>query len=86
MRSGYINDGRLLCALFDLGYDPMDNISLYLEKEPSQQMDDTILENAQKHYDEYAEEVADIYCKLFRCSNFRKPEKGKAPSKGAFFS
>ena len=36
MRSGYINDGRLLCALFDLGYDPMDNISLYLEKEPSE--------------------------------------------------
>ena len=34
MRSGYVNDGRLLCALFDLGYDPMDNISLYLEKEP----------------------------------------------------
>ena len=36
MRSGYINDGRLLCALFDLSYDPMDNISLYLEKEPSE--------------------------------------------------
>jgi len=36
MRSGYINDGRLLCALFDLGYDPMDNVSLYLEKEPSE--------------------------------------------------
>lgn len=51
----------------------------YLQKEPSQQMDDTILEYAQKHYDGYAKEVADIYCKLFRCSNFRRPEKGKAP-------
>lgn len=51
----------------------------YLEMEPAKQMDDTILQYAKKHYDEYAKEVADIYCKMFRCSNFRRPEEGKAP-------
>ena len=35
LRSGYLSDGTLLCAAFDLSYDPMDELDLYLEKAPS---------------------------------------------------
>lgn len=34
-RSGYTKEGNLLCAIFNLGYDPQDEITLYLEKQPS---------------------------------------------------
>lgn len=36
MRAGYISDGRLLTALFNLSYDPLETTDLYLEKEPSE--------------------------------------------------
>lgn len=35
LRAGYLRDGTLLCALFVLGFDPMDEITLYLEKTPA---------------------------------------------------
>lgn len=35
LRAGYLADGRLLTAVFDLGYDPMDTMELYLEKAPT---------------------------------------------------
>ncbi|MBQ7336650.1 MAG: glycosyl hydrolase 115 family protein, partial [Clostridia bacterium] len=51
----------------------------YLEKAPAQQMEETILQYAKRHYDACAQEVSDIYTKFFRCSNFRRPQKDKAP-------
>ena len=35
LRSGYLSDGTLLCAAFDLSYDPMDELDLYLEEAPT---------------------------------------------------
>jgi len=35
LRAGYLNDGALLAAIFEIGIDPMDSITLYLEKKPS---------------------------------------------------
>jgi hypothetical protein len=34
LRAGYLDDGRLLTAIFNLSYDPEENTILYLEKEP----------------------------------------------------
>lgn len=34
LRAGYLPDGRLLAAVFNLGYDPEERLCLYLEKEP----------------------------------------------------
>lgn len=34
LRAGYLKDGTLLAAIFDLGFDAMDSLSLYLEKSP----------------------------------------------------
>ena len=36
LRAGYLDDGRLLAAIFDLGYDPEEKTVLYLEKEPTE--------------------------------------------------
>ncbi len=36
LRAGYLDDGRLLCAIFNLGYDPEEETVLYLKKEPTQ--------------------------------------------------
>lgn len=35
LRAGYLADGRLLAAVFDLSYDPMDTMELYLETPPT---------------------------------------------------
>lgn len=35
LRAGYLDDGRLLAAIFNLGYDPEEQTVLYLEKEPT---------------------------------------------------
>ena len=35
LRAGYLADGRMLAAIFNLGYDPEEGVCLYLEKEPS---------------------------------------------------
>jgi len=53
----------------------------YLQKEPHAQMEQTIAEYAQSHYDdpEIAAKVASIYVRLFDTSNFRYPQKDKAP-------
>ena len=32
MRAGYLSDGRMLCAMFNLCLDPMEEIELALEK------------------------------------------------------
>lgn len=34
LRAGRLNDGRLLAAIFNIGYDPEEQTVLYLEKEP----------------------------------------------------
>ena len=34
LRAGYLKDGTLLAAVFDLGFDAMDTLDLYLEKAP----------------------------------------------------
>ena len=34
MRAGYLPDGRLLTAIYALGIDPIEELCLYLEKEP----------------------------------------------------
>ncbi len=34
LRAGYLDDGRLLAAIFNLSYDPEEETVLYLEKEP----------------------------------------------------
>ena len=36
LRAGYLPDGTLLAAVFVLGYDPMENIELYLENKPTE--------------------------------------------------
>lgn len=53
----------------------------YLVKEPHAQMEQTVLEYTQSHYDdpEIAKKVASLYVRLFDTSNFRKHEEGKAP-------
>ena len=53
----------------------------YLEKEPHAQMEQTVAEYAQGHYEdaEVAKKVASLYVRLFDNSNFRKHEEGKAP-------
>jgi hypothetical protein len=35
LRAGYLDDGRMLAAIFNLGYDPEEETALYLEKEPT---------------------------------------------------
>ena len=35
LRAGMLSDGRMLAAFFNLGYDPLDSLTVYLEKEPS---------------------------------------------------
>ncbi len=35
LRAGYLDDGRLLAAIFNLSYDPEEQTVLYLEKEPT---------------------------------------------------
>lgn len=35
LRAGKLSDGRMLAAFFNLGYDPLDSLTVYLEKEPS---------------------------------------------------
>ena len=35
LRAGYLDDGRMLAAIFNLGYDPEEETVLYLEKEPT---------------------------------------------------
>ncbi len=34
LRAGYLKDGTLLAAIFDLGFDAMDSLNHYLEKAP----------------------------------------------------
>ncbi len=34
LRAGYLEDGTLLTAIYELGIDPMESLTLYLEKEP----------------------------------------------------
>ena len=34
LRAGYLDDGRLLAAIFNLSFDPEEKTVLYLEKEP----------------------------------------------------
>ena len=51
----------------------------YLQKPPHEQMQQTVLEYTKGIYGACAERVADIYVKFFGCSNFRAPQKGKAP-------
>jgi len=36
LRAGYLADGSLLCAVFQLGMDPMDALTLHLEKAPAE--------------------------------------------------
>ncbi len=36
MRAGYIKDGRLLTAVFNLSYDPLEQLDLYLKDKPQQ--------------------------------------------------
>ena len=33
-RAGYIEDGRLLCVVFNLGFDPLDLLAIHIESEP----------------------------------------------------
>jgi hypothetical protein len=33
-RAGYIEDGRLLCVAFNLGFDPLDLLAIHIESEP----------------------------------------------------
>ena len=47
LRAGYLDDGRLLAAFFNLGYDPEEETVLHLEKEP----------NAITRLDENGEEI-----------------------------
>ena len=35
LRAGYLNDGTLLAAFFELGIDPLDGLTLFLEKQPT---------------------------------------------------
>lgn len=35
LRAGFLADGTLLTALFDIGFDPMEELPLYLEQEPA---------------------------------------------------
>ena len=35
LHPGYLADGTLLTALFDIGFDPLETLTLYLEKEPA---------------------------------------------------
>ena len=35
LHPGYLADGTLLTALFDIGFDPLETLPLYLEKEPA---------------------------------------------------
>ena len=36
LRAGYLNDGTLLAAFFELGIDPLDGLTVFLEKEPTE--------------------------------------------------
>jgi hypothetical protein len=36
LRAGYTRSGELLCALFIIGHDPEESVSLYLEKAPTE--------------------------------------------------
>ena len=36
LRAGFIKDNRLLVGIFDLSFDPMENIDLYLENKPGE--------------------------------------------------
>ena len=35
LRAGFLADGTLLTALFDIGFDPLEELTLYLEQEPA---------------------------------------------------
>ena len=35
LRAGYLADGRLLAAIFELGIDPLDTLTVFLENEPT---------------------------------------------------
>ena len=35
LRAGYLSDGSLLAALFNIGFDPEEKITYYLEKMPN---------------------------------------------------
>lgn len=35
LRAGRISDGRMLAAFFNIGYDPLETLTVYLEKEPT---------------------------------------------------
>jgi len=35
LRAGYLPDGGILAAVYQLGIDPTEDLTLYLEKEPS---------------------------------------------------
>lgn len=62
-------------AVMDFVYDPKP----FMVKSPSIQMEERILDYAKKHYDCRAEDVAELYIKFLRCSNFRRPRPDRAP-------
>ncbi len=64
-----------LGAVMDFAYQS----DRYLQKPAAEAMDDYILQYAQKHYGAAAERVAGLYTRFLRCSNFRKPQKDRAP-------
>jgi len=51
----------------------------YLQKSPYEQMKESVLDYTKGIYGECAERVATIYVRFFGCSNFRGPQKNKAP-------
>lgn len=51
----------------------------YLQKSPYEQMKESVLEYTKGIYGSCAERVASIYVRFFGCSNFRAPQKDKAP-------
>lgn len=62
-------------AVMDFAYDPKP----FLQKNSELQMEERISDYAKKHYDCRSADVADLYIKFLRCSNFRRPRPDRAP-------
>ena len=60
MRAGYIKDGRLLVALFNLSYDPLESTNLYLKDKPSEIS--IVNSDGSETLVGYTEEKDDKYC------------------------
>lgn len=64
-----------LTTLMNFVYDP----EPFMQQDPETQMEKTVLDFAKKHYDCRQEDIAQVYLRFLRCSNFRAPRPDRAP-------